>query len=722
MDLSVFSEYQEGWYKSWGGEFEVIDGKYCTKERYEANEAVYYIQLNDTRIQVSISEYDADGKWLKYSGGYSDGSEFRKQDKTTQIAVGLTSAQWGVSVKELLENGLKVAFSTTKEEKEQRPEVFATLEDYIDTENWISGFYSPENGSIVIDSQTVCFSKYRTVLPGIYVVTLPNSYMQMNIAEFDASGCPVYSGNYYNGQKWEKHSRTKYVAISIFTAERSPKYSSEEYRELIRQTENIGIFPWQQIEPDTVCEYLTAQQYVEQMTVGWNLGNSLDCKGVEEIRGTQRALLQELRWGNPYITEELIDYIKNWGIHTIRIPVTWYYNTTVDENGALHINPKWLDRVREVVDYALDRDMYVILNAHHEQPMFYAGVSDEEMERVYQNVEDVWREIATYFKGYDQHLIFEGFNEVDNLEKSWNFGEVAATQMNQMNQIFVDTVRSSGGNNVTRLLCVPTLLDGIDSDFLDAFEMPKDVVENRIFIQVHTYSRLFSQSIEPLFERVEEFGEKMGAPVVIGEWGTKSSYLIEEFRTVHASNFIARAAEHGVKCIIWDNGSDYGIINRKELYHSDEEMMQAVMDGATGEKYTSESAYCLQEASFIYKMPNLKNGTMEDKYWGTCTTDQNGSGVSIPAGSRYCSVNIARKNEADDIWLQRVLFYDKDGEYITGKEIQKIDLLMEIPENARYMRVSINSPYRHIEWANYQQYFAEGDLELYICFVGEAEL
>ena len=136
----------------------------------------------------------------------------------------------------------------------------------------------------------------------------------------------------------------------------------------------------------------------------------------------------------------------------------------------------------------------------------------------------------------------------------------------------------------------------------------------------------------------------------------------------------------------------------------------------------SQQAYCLQGDSFVYKRPNTKTGVVEDKYWGTCTTDENGSGMSIPEGSRYCSVNVARKNDADDIWLQRILFYDEDGTYISGKEVQKIDLILEIPENALYMRVSINSPYRHITWEEYMRYFQDKNLELYICFVGALEL
>ena len=85
--------------------------------------------------------------------------------------------------------------------------------------------------------------------------------------------------------------------------------------------------------------------------------------------------------------------------------------------------------------------MYVILNSHHDQPILYAGVSETEMQQVLENSQSLWQQIATYFKDYDEHLIFEGFNEIDNVEKSWNYSALAADQMNRMNQIFVTTVR-----------------------------------------------------------------------------------------------------------------------------------------------------------------------------------------------------------------------------------------------------------------------------------------
>lgn len=137
---------------------------------------------------------------------------------------------------------------------------------------------------------------------------------------------------------------------------------------------------------------------MQKMNVGWTLDNSLDSKCDKNNRGADRNLKQELNWGNPYVTKDLIDYVAQCGFNTIRIPVTWYYNTGVDEKGRLYIGQEWLARVQEVVDYALANQMYVILNSHHDQPILYAGVSETEMQQVLAKSQSLWQQIATYFK------------------------------------------------------------------------------------------------------------------------------------------------------------------------------------------------------------------------------------------------------------------------------------------------------------------------------------
>ena len=139
---------------------------------------------------------------------------------------------------------------------------------------------------------------------------------------------------------------------------------------------------------------MAAEDITENMSIGWNIGNSLDSTGYGETS-----------WGNPKVTQELIDTVKAKGFNTIRIPTTWYQNvtTTTDENGkpVYTINEQWMQRVKEVVDYAYNQGMYVILNLHHEEWINrsdFPNAYDEMSERLKQ----MWTQIATYFKDYDQ--------------------------------------------------------------------------------------------------------------------------------------------------------------------------------------------------------------------------------------------------------------------------------------------------------------------------------
>ena len=153
---------------------------------------------------------------------------------------------------------------------------------------------------------------------------------------------------------------------------------------------------------------MTADDITQNMTIGWNIGNSLDATGYGSS--------QETSWGNPTVTQELIDAVKAKGFNTIRIPTTWYPNvtTTTDENGkpVYTISEQWLQRVKEVVDYAYKQDMYVILNLHHEE---WINRSDfpTAYEEMSERLKQMWLQIAAYFKDYDQHLIFEGHERAE---------------------------------------------------------------------------------------------------------------------------------------------------------------------------------------------------------------------------------------------------------------------------------------------------------------------
>ena len=702
--------YKNGWYKSWGGEFVESSGSISSITGYSADREFYYISINDSRVKIAVSEYDANGKWLKYSDNYQNGGKFVKSAGTSYIQLTISSSVWGVDVSTLFDNGLKIEFSSEQKEMYKTETTSIKNADFSNKANWKAGSFVYQTGECIIDSSKIAFYAYCVPDNVTYQVRLPGGYLKLNILELDAQNKVIASSDLHSGQKWTKRADTAKIALTVYTNDKKgSSYTYAEYQQLIESYPLFGLQPYQAYNVKGTMETLTATQFMQKMNVGWNLGNSLDSKCDKNSRGTDANLKQELNWGNPYITEEQINYVAQTGINTIRIPVTWCYNTGTDAQGNLVVGQQWLDRVREVVDYALKNDMYVIINSHHEQPILYAGVSEDEFQQVLANTQSLWTQIAQYFKDYDERLIFEGFNEIDNVEKSWNYSAKAAEQMNRMNQTFVSTVRGTGGNNAQRILMVPTLLDGVSSDILQAFVLPTDTVSDRLIVQVHSYTKKFCEDVDSDFAALESFSKRIGVPVIIGEFGTTSSYPAIEIRDKQASNYVARALQHGIKCIWWDNNSDYGIIDRRDFAKSNNKMIQALLAGANGIAYQSVGAVVINSKDqFVLKMPNLTSGQLEDAYWGTITSGFAWSSSS----SGKCMLSLTALNEANDIWMQRILFYDAASNYISGKELQKKDAIVDIPAGTAYIKISLNSAYRNITWENYASYLKNGLLAI----------
>lgn len=561
-----------------------------------------------------------------------------------------------------------------------------------------------------------------------YVVDLPNGSLAMNIIELDENDTVVKSSNYQSGQQWRKDANTYYIGISIYSTSSDTTYGS-----ILKQMEaygKTGLSLYTQYVHNTNMNALTASDFVNNINVGWNLGNSLDSKA--SVAGLDANLKQETNWGNPYISKSLIDYVSSCGFNTIRIPVTWYYNT-YEEEGHLKISQNWLKRVQDVVDYAIDNDMYVIINSHHDQPIFYAGVDDAAFSKVLEDADDVWTQIAEYFKTYDEHLIFESFNEIDNLERSWNFGENAAVQMNELNQVFVNAVRKTGGNNAERILVVPTLLDGMKYQFLNAFELPTDTVSDRMVVEVHTYLKKFGQDIESDFSLLKDFSDKIGTPVIIGEFGTNNSYPIPGLREEHAANFVARAVKYGIKCIWWDNGSDYGIVDRNNYDNSNNDIINALMNGSKGIAYSMPNETLLTSFDqYVSGTLNRENGEIAaSPYWGTLVTDIDGKGIPVKSGDT-CAVSLNVSGEAADVWLQYLAFYDSDGNVVGQvqddgsttfvKGLLSVYYTCTVPDNASYVRISMNSPYTNIKMNQYETFMNNGNIQLGIYFFNEENI
>lgn len=243
-----------------------------------------------------------------------------------------------------------------------------------------------------------------------------------------------------------------------------------------------------ELSPD--FKQLNHAQLLSDMGTGWNLGNSFEAA----VNGNP----SETSWNNPTVTKDLITKVKNAGFNTIRIPVS--YLNKIGSGPDYTVEAAWLNRVKEAVDYAISQDMYVIINMHGDGYKTVVGlwliVDAVDQETIREKYQKVWQQIANKFLNYDEHLIFESMNE--EFDGDWDDPKPADyANLNVYNQIFVDTVRKTGGNNSARWLLIPgwnTDIYYTTGDF--GFKIPTDTyrsasipaLEKRIAISVHYYT------------------------------------------------------------------------------------------------------------------------------------------------------------------------------------------------------------------------------------------
>lgn len=315
----------------------------------------------------------------------------------------------------------------------------------------------------------------------------------------------------------------------------------------------------------------TAQEVINEMGAGWNLGNTLDSANFQkEYLNTEKSIsYYETLWGNPVTTKSMIDTIKKAGFKSIRVPVTYYDHMSKDGT----IDTKWLDRVEEVINYVLKNNMYCILDIHHDTGLYTGGtyiVADaDKFEENAEKLRKMWIQIGNRFKNYDDHLIFEGFNEMVDKNKTydWNSGYQHTLTVYKLNQVFVDTVRSLGGKNATRFLAVSTFGSITDDQKLSTFTLPKDTAKNKIILALHDYADTTS-GIDSMFQRIEKHCKSRNIPVILDEYGMyKTNFKTEEERAKMTSYYVSKAKKLNIACYWWDNGKkeEYSIFNRNTL-------------------------------------------------------------------------------------------------------------------------------------------------------------
>ncbi len=316
---------------------------------------------------------------------------------------------------------------------------------------------------------------------------------------------------------------------------------------------------------------MTATEIVAQMRIGWNMGNTFDATGGDPAD----VYSQEQSWGNPIVDEALIQRVKDAGFNTIRIPVTWYRH--VAEDGSYTINPAFMARIKEVVDLAYDRGLYVILNMHHEAWLNTATM-DKDYEQIGVQLAAMWKQIADTFADYDQHLIFESMNEprMAGTGAEWTGNKAGCDAVNYLNQVFVDVIRTDAkGNNGQRALMIPGYAASSSTTLMAAIDMPvwNGTQAENIIISVHCYNpydfclsdkmvvfdrsnKQHTSSIDTVFSNIQRLFLDKEIPVIMGETGATNTANNTEARESWAYHVGAKAAAYGVPICIWDNGNN----------------------------------------------------------------------------------------------------------------------------------------------------------------------
>lgn len=358
---------------------------------------------------------------------------------------------------------------------------------------------------------------------------------------------------------------------------------------------------------------VSATSIVNSMKFGWNLGNTLDaCNSGSSWNSTTS---EEIDWGlKGTATSELFQKLKDSGIKSVRIPISWHNH--VDSN--LNINSEWMKHVKNVVDMAYSKGLYVIINIHHDN---YDGDSlgtnagftlkDSDKTQSLKFVESIWKQVAAEFKYYDDRLVFETLNEPrligDPHEWDWdstcNTCKTAISIINELNQKAVDTIRSAGGNNANRVIMFPSYVASpyaaINAKNAGLFKIPSDSATGRLVLSVHMYTPYnfamnctasegahsnFTESdkteLSKHFTDLNTTFISKGIPVVIGEMGATNKNNFEA-RKSWFSYYLGLCKQYNVAALLWDNGQETNS-NQSEAF--------GYMDRTKNEWFTNSNA------------------------------------------------------------------------------------------------------------------------------------
>jgi len=372
------------------------------------------------------------------------------------------------------------------------------------------------------------------------------------------------------------------------------------------------------VAPDVTGMGSTAMQLNSNIKMGINIWNTMEVPGGETL------------WGNPLITQSLIDSLKKAGFNAIRIPCQ-YRSSNADTIATMKINDAWLNRVKEVVQYCVNDGMYVILNDHSDGGWLNCKASGAKLDTIKATQKAIWEQVATKLRDFDEHVMFASSNEpnANDLTSSIN--------LQSFHQIFINAVRSTGGKNAYRTLVIQAPNTSLDLASYFATDgipgMPTDEVPNKLILEFHWYAPVnfcllledasygpewrywgakfhstddltrnsTSQYEEGWMEGQMQFANKnfvsKNIPMLIGEYGVenhaasyydskgilhpgllgnpKDSLLSLNSRAHFFRYLVQKARENKVSTFLWA-----GVINRQTLKIDDKRALDSLRVGA----------------------------------------------------------------------------------------------------------------------------------------------
>jgi aryl-phospho-beta-D-glucosidase BglC (GH1 family) len=374
----------------------------------------------------------------------------------------------------------------------------------------------------------------------------------------------------------------------------------------------------------------TVQAVAAAMQPGWNLGNTFDSTGADETS-----------WGNPRVTQELLAQVRAQGFKSIRIPVTWGQHTGAAPSYT--IDPAYLARVRQVVDWALADGFYVMVNMHHDSWQWIANMATNH-DPVLAQFTATYTQMAAAFRNEPATLLIEGPNEQDFTNASGDAQKY--TLMNELNSTVQRVVRASGGNNATRILVLPTLWCNGDQTKLDALAATFTALNDpNVMATIHFYgywpfsvniaggttmdSNVVSD-ITGTFDRAYNTFISKGIPVIIGEYGLLKggSAAIERGEQLKYNELFAYTARsRGAPTMLWDNGGGF---NRTTYTWSNAELAEIMKTS-----WTTRSSTASLDMVFVPRSATVTDQNLTLNLNGnTLTSIANGS-TTLASGTDY---------------------------------------------------------------------------------------